>query len=62
MNERIEREILAAHADQLNAGLKGTAAYPHITLDQLRAIEPLLQFTERLYRVFVPVEPSPIFV
>jgi hypothetical protein len=62
MNEQIEREILVAHADRLNAGLRGAAAYPPMTADQRVALEPLLQLTERLYKILVPVEPSAAFV
>jgi hypothetical protein len=62
MDERIEREILAAHADRLNAGLKGFAAYPPMTSDQRRTLEPLLRLAERLCQALVPVEPSPAFV
>ena len=70
MEEQIEQEILAAHADRLNAGLRGLpasaqvglAAWPPITPDQKRVLEPLLQLAERLYQVLIPVEPSPAFV
>ena len=30
MDTQVEREILAAHADRLNAGLQGPAAYPPV--------------------------------
>jgi hypothetical protein len=62
MDEQIERDILAAHADRLNAGLGGLAAYPPMTSDQRRSLEPLLQLAEWLYKALVPVEPSPAFV
>ena len=62
MDERIEREILAAHADRLNAGLEGLAAYPSMTSEQRHALEPLLQLAEQLYKVLVPIDPSPVFV
>lgn len=62
MNEQITREILAAHADQLNAGLKGPAAYPAMATGQRLALEPLLQLAEWLYQTLTPVEPSPVFV
>ncbi len=62
MDERMEREILAAHADHLNAGLKGLVAYPPMTPEQRHVLEPLLQLAERLYQVLIPVEPSPAFV
>jgi hypothetical protein len=62
MDKQIEREILEAHADRLNAGLRGLAAYPPMTSDQQRSLEPLLQLAERLYEALVPVELSPAFV
>ena len=62
MSQQIEREILATHADRLNAGLRGPAAYPSMTLDQRVAVEPLLQLAERLYKSLMPVEPSSAFV
>jgi hypothetical protein len=62
MNERTTREILAAHAEQLNAGLSGPAAYPAMNSDQLLVLEPLLQLAEQLYHALTPVSPSPAFV
>lgn len=62
MNERTTREILAAHAEQLNAGLSGPAAYPAMNSDQLLTLEPLLQLAEQLYHALTPVSPSPAFV
>jgi hypothetical protein len=62
MDSRIEREILASHADRLNAGLKGVEAYPPMSADQQRALLPLLQLAEILAEALVLVEPSPIFV
>ena len=38
MDQRTEREILAAHADRLNAGLSGVAAYPSMTREQQRVL------------------------
>jgi hypothetical protein len=61
-NTQTEREILAAHAERLNAGLKGSAAYPPMTPDQKRALSPLLQLAEWLSEAFVAVDPSPTFV
>jgi len=57
-----EQEILAAHAERLNTGLRGADAHPPITSDQRSVLEPLLQLAEQLVRVLVPVEPSPAFV
>ena len=62
MNSQIEREILAAHADRLNAGLRGAAAYPSMTSEQRRTLTPLLRLAERLAEALVFVEPSPAFV
>jgi len=62
MNTQAEREILAAHADRLNAGLIGAVAYPPMLPEQQRALEPLLLLAEQLVKAMVPVEPSPIFV
>lgn len=62
MDERTEREILAAHAERLNTGLRGAAAYPQMSPDQQDVLEPLLQLAERLYKILVLVEPSPVFV
>ncbi len=62
MDPQTEREILDAHIARLNAGLSGPAAYPPMTPRQRQALEPLLQLAEMLYKVLVPVEPSPAFV
>jgi hypothetical protein len=62
MDAKIEREILAAHADQLNAGLRGSAAYPSMTSEQRSILAPLLQVAEWLAEALVFVEPSPAFV
>lgn len=62
MNERITREILASHADRLNAGLKGSAAHPTMPPRQRSALEPFMQLAEWLYQALTPVEPSPTFV
>jgi hypothetical protein len=62
MDTQVEREILAAHADRLNAGLQGPAAYPSMTSEQQRRLNPLLQLAELLAEVLVLVEPSPTFV
>ena len=62
MDAKVEREILAAHADQLNDGLRGTAAYPPMTADQHSVLAPFLQLAEWLSETLVAVEPSPAFV
>jgi ABC-type Fe3+-siderophore transport system permease subunit len=62
MNRITEREILTNHLNRLDAGLGGLAAYPPMTPDQRRALEPLLGLAEWLYSILVPVEPSPAFV
>lgn len=62
MDAKVEREILAAHADRLNAGLRGAAAYPPMTSDQRRILAPFLQLAEWLSETLVMVEPSPTFV
>lgn len=62
MDSRVEREILAAHADRLNAGLRGSAAYPPMTSEQHHVLTPLLQLAEWLSDTLVMVEPSPAFV
>jgi hypothetical protein len=62
MNDRITREILAAHTAQLNAGLQGPDAYPAMTPRQRLFLEPLLQLAEQLYCTLTPVQPSPVFV
>jgi hypothetical protein len=62
MDPKVEREILAAHAEQLNAGLRGPTAYPPMTSDQRHALAPLLQLAEWLSETLVMVEPSPAFV
>lgn len=62
MNAQVEREILAAHAEQLNAGLRGSAAYPPMTSEQKSALSPLLQLAEWLSEALTTVEPSPAFV
>ncbi len=62
MSTQVEREILTAHADRLNVGLRGPAAYPQMTSAQRRALAPLLQLAEWLAEAFVMVEPSPVFV
>ncbi len=62
MDTQVEREILAAHADQLNAGLRGTAAYPPMNSAQLSSLSPLLHLAEWLSDALVRVDPSPAFV
>lgn len=62
MDAQVEREILAAHADKLNAGVRGPSAYPPMTSDQRRTLAPLLQLAEWLSEALVMVEPSPAFV
>jgi hypothetical protein len=62
VNTKTEREILAAHADQLNAGLRGADAYPAMTAEQQRTLTPLLQLAELLAELLIIVEPSPGFV
>jgi hypothetical protein len=62
MDAKVEREILAAHAERLNTGLKGTAAYPPMTREQQKLLTPLLQLAEWLSETLVMVEPSPFFV
>jgi hypothetical protein len=62
MDSQIEREILTAHADRLNTGLRGSAAHPSMTPEQLRTLIPLLRLAERLAEALVFVEPSPAFV
>jgi len=62
MDTQVEREILAAHADQLNAGLRGPAAYPPMTGGQQHTLTPFLLLAELLSEVLVLVEPSPTFV
>jgi len=62
MNPQTEIEILAAHADRLNAGFRGVAAYPTMIPEQQRALAPFLELAEWLAEALVPVEPSPLFV
>lgn len=62
MNEKVEREILAAHADWLNSGLRGPEAYPSVNSDQSQVLMPLFKLAEWLSETLVMVEPSPIFV
>jgi hypothetical protein len=62
MHTRTEKEILAAHADRLNAGVRGSAAFPPMTPEQQHVLTPLLQLAEWLSNVLVMVEPSPAFV
>ena len=62
MYTEVEREILAVHADRLNAGLRGSAAYPPMMAEQHRFLAPLLHLAEWLSEVLVMVEPSPVFV
>lgn len=62
MDAQVEREIVAAHADRLNAGLRGPAAYPPMDSAQRHSLVPLLQLAEWLSDALVRVEPSPVFV
>jgi hypothetical protein len=62
MDAQVEREILAAHADRLNSGLRGSAAYPPMTSAQRRTLTPLLLLAEWLSEALVKVDPSPVFV
>ncbi len=61
-NAQVETEILAAHADRLNTGLRGSAAFPSMTSDQRRTLNPLLRLAELLSEVLAAVEPRPAFV
>ena len=61
-NAKVETEILAAHADRLNSGLKGSSAFPSMTSDQRCTLTPLLQLAGWLSEVLVAVEPRPTFV
>jgi hypothetical protein len=51
-----EREILAAHAEQLNTGLRGTTAYPPMSAEQRFTLAPLLQLAELLADVLILVQ------
>ena len=62
MDAKTEREILATHADRLNAGFRGSEAYPPMTSDQHNILAPLLHLAEWLSETLVIVEPSPAFV
>jgi hypothetical protein len=62
MDARVERQILAEHADRLNAGLRGSASHPPMTSDQQTALVPLLKLAELLAETLIVVEPSPEFV
>ena len=62
MNAEVEREILAAHADRLNAGFRGSAAMPSMASDERPALTPLLELAEWLSEVLVAIDPRPAFV
>lgn len=66
MSEQIDEQtlidILAAHADQLNAGLLQSIALLSVSAAQLAALRPLLQLAERISQALTPVEPSPVFI
>jgi hypothetical protein len=62
MEARVERDVLAAHAERLNAGLRGVAAYPAMTAEQRHSLAPLLHLAERLSNALEAVDPSPSFV
>ncbi len=62
MNDRIMVEILAAHADKLNKGQRGTAGLPYPAYSQLPSVWPLLHIAERVQSALVPVQPDPAFV
>jgi hypothetical protein len=61
-NAQVEADILAAHADHLNSGLRGSAAFPSMTSDQRRTLTPLMQLAEWLSELLIAVEPRPAFV
>lgn len=54
MDKRMEREILAAHADQLNA----PGAGPLPNLSRHDRVQGLLDLAEHLQAILVPVEPD----
>ena len=60
MDERTLSEILAAHADHLNRGGNGKD-YLVMFADHRDQLAPLLALAERVKRVLVPVQASPLF-
>jgi hypothetical protein len=62
MDEQTVADILAAHADRLVQGERGTADLPGMSAEQLSALDPLMRVAERLQIALAPVQPSPTFV
>jgi phage-related tail fiber protein len=62
MDERTFADILAAHADKLNQGQRGTATLQDVSAEQLAALAPLMRLAERVQGTLAPVQPNPTFV
>jgi len=61
MTDREWIEILATHADKLNAGGNEEAEYLATLLEHQDALQPLLALARRVKEALTPVEPAPAF-
>ena len=61
MADREWIEILATHADKLNAGTNEEAAYLATLPEHQDTLEPLLALARKVKDALAPVEPAPAF-
>ena len=61
MADREWIEILATHADKLNAGVNEEAAYLATLPEHQETLQPLLALARKVKDALAPVEPAPAF-
>jgi hypothetical protein len=61
MADREWIEILATHADKLNAGVNEEAAYLATLPEHQDTLQPLLALARKVKDALAPVEPAPAF-
>ena len=61
MADREWIEILATHADKLNAGVNEEAAYLAMLSEHQDTLQPLLALARKVKDALAPVEPDPAF-
>ncbi len=62
MDDRIAAEILSAYTDRILQGQHGTEGLPYPGSAQKASLSTLLQLTENIQDVLVPIQPDPTFV
>jgi hypothetical protein len=61
MADREWIEILAIHADKLNAGVNEEVEHPATLLEHQDTLQPLLALARKVKEALTPVEPDPAF-